>query len=122
MKKQLVIIGLVAILVSVGLSGLTHSNDVSSKINKEKILGRWTATIPNTPITMIMNFFSNESFYEAMNETNVRWGQYTITDKAIALQYGDIITTFDYSFSNNNTLTLKEIYDGEEVYLVFTKQ
>ena len=130
MKKQLVIIGIVAILVSVGLSGCTDSNNVSSKINKEKILGRWTATIPNAPITVIMNFFTNESFYEAINETNVQWGQYTITDETIALQYGDVITTVDYSFSNNNnnnnnnnnTLTLKEIYGGEEVYLVFTKQ
>jgi hypothetical protein len=118
-----VIIGIVAILVCVGLSGCTNSNNVSSKTNKEKILGRWTATIQNTPIIVIMNFFTNESFYEAINETNVRWGQYTITGKTITLQYGDVNNTVDYSFShNNNTLTLKEIYGGEEIYIVFTKQ
>jgi len=122
-KKPLVVIGILTILVIVGLSGCTDGNNISSKMNKEKILGRWTATIPNTPITVIMNFFTNESFYEAINETKVIWGQYTITGKTIALQYGNVTDTVDYSFSNNNnTLTLKETYGGEETYLVLTKQ
>jgi outer membrane lipoprotein SlyB len=122
MKKQLVIIGIVAILVSVVLSGCIDNNTVSSKTYEEKILGQWTATISGTPITVIMNFFTNGSFYEGINETTVIWGTYTMTGKTIALHYGAIIHTVEYSFSNNdNTLTLKETSDGG-VYLVLIRQ
>lgn len=122
MKKQLVIIGIAILLISVGLSGCTDNNDVPSKVNKEKILGQWTETIPNTPIMVIMNFFTNGSFYEGINETTVIWGIYTMTGKTIALQYGEVIHTVKYSFSDNdNTLTLNETDDGG-VYLVLSRQ
>jgi len=113
MKKQLVLIGIIAILVSVGFSGCTTS--------EEKILGRWTGLIPNTSITLIMNFFTNGSFYEALNETNVIWGTYTMNGKTIVLQYGDVINKFEYSFSDfDNKLTFIKT-DGE-LFIVLTKQ
>jgi hypothetical protein len=122
MRKQLVIIGIVTLFVSIGLSGCTDNNNDSSKLNEEKILGRWTETIPNTPITVIMNFFANRSFYEGINETTRIWGTYIMTAKIITLQYGEVIHIVEYSFSNNdNTLTLNETSNGG-VYLVLTKQ
>jgi hypothetical protein len=48
MKKQLIIIGTIAILVCVGLSGCIT--------NEEMVLGRWKTTIPHSNITAIMNF------------------------------------------------------------------
>jgi hypothetical protein len=121
MKKQLVIIGILAIIITVGLSGCTTNNN-SSKLNKEKILGRWTTTILDTPITVTLNFFTNGSFYEGLNETTVIWGTYTMTDETIALQNGEVTHTVDYTFSNNDkTLTLLETGDGG-VYLELTKQ
>jgi hypothetical protein len=117
----LLVIGIALVIIIVGLSGCTDNN-LSSKSNKEKILGRWTATISGTSITVIMNFFTNESFYEGLNETTVIWGTYTMTDETIALQNGEVTHTVDYSFSNNDkTLTLLETGD-EGVFLVLTKQ
>ncbi len=122
MKKQLVIIGIVAILVTVGLSGCIDNNNVSLKTNKEKVLGRWTATISGTPITAIMNFFTNGSYYEGLNETTVIWGIYKMTDETIVLQSEGTTHIVEYSFSNNyNILTLTETDDGG-VYLVLIKQ
>ena len=118
MKKLLVIIGIIAILVTVEFTGCTDN----SKINEGKVLGRWTAPIPNTNITAIMNFFTNGSFYESINGSiTVIWGTYKMTGKTIALQYGEVIHTVEYSFSNNdNILTLKETDDGG-IYLVLSR-
>jgi hypothetical protein len=121
MKKQLVIIGIITLLVIVGLSGCTNNNNVSSETNEEKVLGGWTATIPDTPITVIMNFFTNGSYSESINKT-VIWETYTITNETIALQSGVKTHMVKYSFSNNDkTLTLLEI-DGGATYLVLTRQ
>ncbi len=116
-------IGIVTLLLTIELSGCSDNNNVSSNENKEKILGRWTATILNTNITAIMNFFTNGSFYETINgSVTIIWGIYIITGKTIALKYGEIIHTVEYSFSNNDdTLTLIEISSGE-TYLVLTRQ
>ena len=122
-KIRILTIGIVTLLLTVVLGGCSDNNNVSSNENKEKILGRWTATIQNTNITAIMNFFINGSFYESINgSVTVIWGTYTITEKTIALKYGEIIHTIEYSFSNNNdTLTLIEISSGE-TYLVLTRR
>jgi hypothetical protein len=117
MKKQLIIIGTIAILVCVGLSGCTT--------NEEKVLGRWKTTIPHSNITAIFNFFTNGSYYEDLYENNNEtyiWGTYTIKDETIVLQIGGVNHTVYYSFSNNdNILILLETSDGA-VYLVLTKQ
>ena len=66
-KIRRLTIGIVTLLLTVGLGGCTDNKNVSSKLNEEKILGRWTATIPNTPMTVTMNFVTNMSFYESIN-------------------------------------------------------
>jgi hypothetical protein len=117
MRKKIIVI--MVFLLVFGLSGCT--DNVTTKLNEEKVLGRWTTTIPGTPIIVIMNFFTNGSFYESINETFI-WSKYTITDKTIALQSGVETHIVGYSFSNNdNTLTLIETSDGE-VYLILTRQ
>jgi len=121
MKKQLILVGMLLLLLAVGLSGCADNKNVSSKINEQKVLGQWTATIPGTPLIITMNFVTNMSYYESMNETRI-WGTYTITNETITLQSGEATHTFQYSFSNNeNTLTLLET-GNEEVYLVLTRQ
>lgn len=121
MKKQLILVGITLLILAVGLSGCTDDTNNFSKINKEKILGRWTETIPGTPLIVTMNFFTNNSYYESLNETRI-WGTYTLTDGTITLQSGGATHRFEYSFSNNeNTLTLLQTENGE-VYLVLTRQ
>jgi|WetSurMetagenome_2_1015567.scaffolds.fasta_scaffold01236_3 hypothetical protein len=121
MKKQLILVGIMLLFLIVGLSGCNDNKNGSSKINDEKILGLWTETIPGTPLIITMNFITNISYYESINETRI-WGTYTMTDETITLQSGGATHTFQYSFSNNeNTLTLVQTDNGE-VYLVLTRQ
>jgi hypothetical protein len=121
MKKQLLFLGITLLVLSVVFSGCTDNKNGSSTINTEKILGKWTATIPNTPLIVTMNFVTNTSYYESMNETRI-WGTYTMTDETITLQSGGVPHTFQYSFSNNDdTLTLLETNTGD-VYLILTRQ
>jgi len=121
MKKRIMLVGITLFLLAIGLSGCTNNKTESSKINEEKILGQWTETIPGTPLKVTMNFITNMSYYESINETRI-WGTYTMTDETIVLQNGKAANTFEYSFSNNNnTLTLLET-QNREVHLVLTRQ
>jgi hypothetical protein len=121
MKKQLILIGITLFLLAYGLSGCTENKNGPSKRNEEKVLGQWTETIPGTSLIMTMNFMTNMSYYESINETRI-WGTYTMTDETITLQSEGAIHTFQYSFSNNeNTLTLLEI-DAGDVNLVLTRE
>jgi len=121
MHKPLIIVIITIVLLTIGMSGCTDNTNGSSKVNEEKILGLWTETIPGTPLTVTMNFVTNMSYYESINETRI-WGTYTMTDKMITLQSAGIKNTFTYSFSEDwNTLTLHQT-GNEEVYLVLARQ
>jgi hypothetical protein len=121
MKKRLILVGVTLFLLAIGLSGCTNNKTGSSKINEEKILGQWVETIPGTPLIVTMNFVTNMSYYESMNETRI-WGTYTMTDETIVLQSGGVANTFEYSYSNNdNTLTLLQTAN-RDVYLVLSRR
>jgi len=121
MKKQLLMIEIILLLFVIGLSGCTNNTNEPSTANQEKILGQWIATIPNTPLIVRMNFVTNMSYYESINETLI-WGTYRITEKTLTLEIGGVTQTFEYSFSNNATaLTLFEIDDGE-IYLIMIRE
>ena len=121
MKKQLILVGITLFLLAEVLSGCTENKNGPLKINEEKVLGQWTETIPGTPLIMTMNFITNMSYYESINETRI-WGTYTMTNETITFQSEGATHTFQYSFSNNEkTLTLIETDDGE-VNLVLTRQ
>jgi hypothetical protein len=119
MKKQLLIIGITLVLITVGLSGCTDNN-LSSKSNDQKILGRWTGTQPSTPEIAIFNFYTNGSLYMGVNEQFI-WLTYAMTDETLVLQSKGETRSLEYSFSNNdNKLTLIEVGGGE--YAVLTRQ
>jgi hypothetical protein len=123
MKKQLLIIGMTLVLLTVGLSGC---NQVSNTINPEinKFVGTWKNTtieiiqgytqITNTSYT----FFSNGTFNRAKTT-----GYYELKDGKLFMNYGKGTgIMYDYYFSNNNqTLTLTQTYNPNESK-VFTKQ
>lgn len=56
-KKQLLIIGIVVILISVGLSGCDQSKNPQT--NQNKFVGTWNATVQNNSVSII--FFSNDT-------------------------------------------------------------
>ena len=121
MKKQLLLVGITLLVLAAVLSDCTDNKNGPPTINGEKILGLWTATIPGTPLIVTMNFVTNMSYYESMNETRI-WGTYTMTNATITLVSGGATHTFEYFFSDNeNTLTLLQT-DNREVYLVLTRQ
>jgi hypothetical protein len=118
MRKQLAIIGMTLVLIIVGLSGCTGNNNGSSKSNEEKILGRWTGTIPGTTKIMTFHFYDNGSFFNSIDNQSA-WGTYLVTNTTLK---GISEDSVDYSFSDNdNKLTL--IDSGGGIYnIILTRQ
>jgi hypothetical protein len=115
MKKQLVIIGIVALLVCAGLSGC---NEITNTINpeKNKFIGTWKSSA-TTGTTII--FFSDGTFSMSMLGLSGTWD---IKDGKLVLIYDqNLQVVSSYAFSNNDrTLTLTAI--GSTTPEVYTKQ
>ena len=116
MKKQLVIIGIVTILVTVGLSGC---NQVSNTLNpeKSKFVGNWiNATSPYTTIKLLSD--GTCSYSSNSGAWDLKGGKLVMD-----LLSGDVpfTLTYNYIFSDNNeTLTLTSMSGG--LSRVYTKQ
>jgi len=120
MKKQLIIIGIIVILLSVGLSGC---NENTSKSDEEKIIGTWTnrdmhdGSIESNSYI----FYSNKTFkvigsYES-EVLNIN-GTWNITDNKLVMTAEGETKTADYKFSDNNkTLTLTD-KNGDSVNFI----
>ena len=114
MKKQLVIIGIVAVLVTVGLSGCETERD-RLVVEKSKFVGTWqNSTID---FTTTINFFLNGTC-----EYDIVSGTWNVTDGKLVIVFSDGYSRiYDYVFSNNDrTLSLTQTTVG--VAKVFTKQ
>jgi len=113
MKKQLVIIGIVALLITVGLSGCTNN---PFDYEKNRFVGTWTqqgVLIPETH-----TFFSDGTC-----SVGVVSGTYDIKDGKLVetLANGQMTVTWTYSFSNDDTiLTLTQV--GTSFTLILHKQ
>ena len=103
MKKRLAIIGIVAILVTVGLSGCTEEDNTLTS-EETKFVGTWQN---NT--SMVIDLFSDSTCtYLSIN------GTWDLKDGILGLELstGSIIH-YRYKFSNNNrTLTLTNVIHG----------
>lgn len=120
LRKQLVIIGITLVLLTIGLSGCSDNN-LSSKSNQEKILGNWIATLPESNETPIFIFYENGSYSIFIAEQTI-WVKYTMTDTMLTVSMDSSSNTAEYYFSNNdNTLTLKG-YSGQDKPLILTRQ
>jgi len=109
MKKQLMIVGIFVILLTVGLSGCT-SNPLNTE--KNKFVGTWN-TIYET-----YTFFSDGTC-----SISGLSGTYDIKDGKLVINAMELMLTFSYLFSNNdNTLTLTMTNSGLTNSYVFTKQ
>jgi uncharacterized protein (TIGR03066 family) len=111
MKKQLMIVGIIVIFLTVGLSGC---NENTSKSDEEKIIGTWTnrdlhdGSIESNSYI----FYTNKTFkvigsYES-EVLNIN-GTWNITDNKLVMTAEGETKTADYKFSENNkTLTLTD--------------
>jgi len=109
MKKQLVIIGIVAILVTVGLSGC---NQVSNTLNpdKNKFVGTWTG----------QNSVYNFAFF---SDGTGSFGLYSLTwdikDGKLVMVTSDQSVTMSYSYAfSNNDRTLILTNPAETITLI----
>jgi uncharacterized protein YceK len=115
MKKQLVIIGIVAILVTIGLSGC---EDINKNINpeKNKFVGTWQNT--TLDFTTTINLFSDGTCsYMGLA------GTWDVKDSKFVMDFTDtgVAWTYNYVFSNNDsTLSLTTTAGG--LTQVYTKQ
>jgi len=108
MKKPLLIIGIVALLVCVGLSGC---NQVSNTLNPEKgkFIGTWKVEkLNNSTISgEVYTFFSDGTV-----RISAASGTWELKDGKLVLEFEMHQSMYSYSFSNNDR-TLIWIMDNK---------
>ncbi|MBE3137086.1 MAG: hypothetical protein IMZ43_06830 [Thermoplasmata archaeon] len=112
MKKQLVIIGIVALLVTVGLSGC---NEINNNTEKNRFIGTRRAF---EPTELIYEFFSNgtiigtfidshENQFFGNLSNHSSHGTWELKNGKLVLTISEVISsTLDYHFSNNDTILI----------------
>ena len=128
MKKQFVIIGIVALLVCAGLSGCNQANDKLSPEEK-RFIGTWKEfeSIDNP---VIYEFFSNGTVRASREEVIPIPGlptQYYHTwelkdGKLVMTIPGYISSTLDYNFSYNDTFLTIAPSGTTDQNITFIKQ
>jgi thioredoxin-related protein len=112
--KQMVIIGIIILLISVGLSGCT-SNPLDTE--KHKFIGTWTNSTISVNRTIILFSNGSCSFSTLTGIWDLRQGKFVMEFPDSHLTY-----TFNYAFSNNDrTLSLSSAVTTSTTQ-VFTKQ
>ena len=113
MKKQLMIVGIIVILLTVGLCGC---NEDTSQLDEEKIIGTWTKRDMYNGSIRINSyiFYTNKTFNVISSYKdeflNVN-GKWNITDNKLIMISEDKTVTADYKFSKLNedkTLTITD--------------
>lgn len=109
MKKHLNVIGITLMLLAVGLSGCTETDDTA------KFVGIWERIETNGDIASF-TFFSNGT-YNLNDEIS---GKYEIIDGKLITYVSEIPYENEYYFSDNDT-KLHLTYPGIEHTVVYTK-
>ena len=107
MKKRLVIIGILAVLVCVELSGCNNTSP-SYTTEKNKFVGTWIWIYPSGNGSFKYSFFSNGTF--TFNRTGLKangTGTFDVKDGKLFLTFNvnnsKNIIDLTYMFSENNT-------------------
>lgn len=122
MKRKSIIIGIVALLVCVGLSGC---NQVSNTLNpeKSKFVGTWASNISlNLSFTPNLVLFSDGTCSYAMLGGSSP-GTWDLKDNKLVIQLTGSLPymyTYGYQFSNNDRTLILSTTGGMSA--VYTKQ
>ena len=115
MKKQFVILGIVALLVCVGLSGCNQESNLLNS-EKDKFVGTWNGTVPAfgiDEITIILFSNSTVTIYTLSGAWEIKDGKLVLT-----FDEGGLLV-YSYIFSNNDrTLTITDINTGVPSVLI----
>ena len=124
MKKQLIIPGIIVILITVGLTGCTDTNNGG---DNSKFVGTWigTETIPDVGVINIgMTFFSNGTLDISGGEgvlKNYGRGYWDIDHGLLVISSVYWKKNYFYSFYNNDkSLRITATKNDDEIFL--TKQ
>ena len=122
MKRQLVIIGITILLITIGFSGCTENTSENTSVLTSKFVGTWISEEREARY----NFSSDGtfSFYAPDEEYE---GTYELKDEKLWFTYTyeleEKVDGFNYSFSDNNTsITILPIGSHEQHEIVFTRQ
>lgn len=111
LKKQLIIIGMISLLVSVGLSGCD-----SSTVDKDRFLGTWRET--TSPLYLVLFSDGSCSFADVSGTWDLKDGKLVLM-----ITSGPVFTnTYHYVFSNNDKTLELTCYECGDPPRVFTKQ
>ena len=116
MKEQLIVIGVIAIIVTVGLSGCSEVSDTVHP-EKTRFVGTWQNTTRNSTKTFMLFSDGSCSF------SNLT-GKWNVTDGMFVMEFPDshLFYQFYYTFSNNDgSLSLTSAVTMSTTS-VFTKQ
>lgn len=102
MKKQLIVVGIIVLLITIGLSGCTET-----KVRDSRFVGEWKdIEHPQNTLTFFSDgtgLFSNLSSSWEIKDSNL------VITTSVSGQ--EAKSTFSYVFSNNNqTLILTDVY------------
>jgi hypothetical protein len=114
MKKQVLVIGIIALLVSVGFSGCDQTSNPLD-IERNKFIGTWNIT-QGMKKGISLTFFSDGT--GSLGIFSMTW---VLKDGKLVIYVEGVAAPYNYSFTNNDRqLTLVE--SGSNVSEVFTKQ
>ena len=130
MKKQIIIIGIIIILITVGLSGCTNN---SLDTDKNKFLGTWNTEYTEGNVSMFIvipctyiTFYPNGTFRFGLPTVlsidigtwDIKDGKFIFADEA-SLPNQQFICSYQFS---NNDRTLTITYIDEKITSILTKQ
>ena len=95
MKKQLIIIGIIVILLTVGLSGCNENNNTVQS-DEEKIIGKWiySVSVSGNTVSVSYNFSSNKMFQIIILDNGKVYtvdGTWNITDNKLLITLEGIL-------------------------------
>jgi hypothetical protein len=122
MKKQILIIGILAILIIVGLSGCNEISNVFLT-DEGRLIGTWNSEDIWVNIPTVLVFSSNGTFISKIDFFELQAiseGKWDMNDGTITMEIVDLIlpTNYTYQFSEGDrTLTLTPI-DGNVSHIL----
>ena len=122
MKKQLVIIGILALLLSVGLSGCNEISNVFLT-DEDKLIGTWNSEGIWVDLPTVIVFSPNGTFKSTIDFSVIQTtseGIWDMNDGIITMEIVDVNSPIHYTYQfseDSRILTLTSI-DGSNSYIL----
>lgn len=125
MKKQIVIVGIIALLICIGLSGCTNQpSELERNEERSKFFGAWKYIDPDYKnVPYYYDFFSDGTGYKRWVSEDVRDTIWTINGDVLSIrvpastghdvEYTDV---YHYKFLNDTALQLTDEWENVRVF------